>query len=121
MQKINTKAEVRFIWLWYQMQDLHAIYIWSKVYELLQHESNLKKNLGSSTYLQPLFRISVIGASLWFSKLWSLLRDDVLLKEKPWKDKFGTKTNIYKTVASHQTTLLFVICHHYQEFVEHAP
>ena len=67
----------------HNLKDLHAIYIRSKVYELLQHESNLKKkNLGSSTYLQPLFWISVIGASRWFSKLLSLLCDGVFLKIK---------------------------------------
>ena len=52
----------------------------------------------------------------------------VLISLMRWcitEDKNGRETSsgprlIYQTVASHQT-MLFVICHYYQQFVKHAP
>ena len=63
---------VRFTCNIYSIQSIWTFAIWIK----------FEKDLGSSTFLQSLFWISVIGATIWFFKFWYLLWDDVLLKIK---------------------------------------
>ena len=105
----------------HSLKDLHAIYIQSKVYELLQHESNLKKKKLRIIYLPLAIVLNFCNwcKSLIFQALISLMRW-CISEDKNSRETSSGPRLIYKTVVSHQTTWFF-ICHHHQQFVEHAP
>ena len=78
-----------------------------------------EKDLELSTYLQPLFWVTVIGASLDFQILISPFRWCISKDKKQQRDEFGTIRDLYNYgVPSYHVAFDLP---HYESFVEHAP
>ena len=98
-------------------------YIQSICMKLLSYESNLQRF--RINYLPPVIVLNSVLTSccrsLIFQTLISLVRWCITDEENNnLETSSGPKIDIYRVVASHQTTL-FAIYHHYASVVEHVP
>ena len=83
MQKINTKGEVRFVALIPNV-GIHGIHSIQSIWNFC-HTNQIWKDLGSATYLQPLFLNYVLTScyrSLIFQTLISVTLDGVSLMNR---------------------------------------